>query len=288
MSARRLSISQPANFVLSERANKEINKWIKKYPKDRKRSALIPALWIAQKDAGGWLPELALRAIGDMLEMAYIRVYEVATFYTMFNLKPVGAHYIQMCGTTPCWLRGSDGLKDLLTRKIGEQNTLSVDGKLSWLEVECLGSCSNAPMVQISNSESDHYYEDLSPENLENILDELVAGKKPSQGPKNGRFSSEPLGGSIALNEELYNKNSILKKLPNAEKSAKVNYYEWDPKAKRATRKGWIDPKRKANSDPKKRSGNLGRDLTAGLVDKDLAIAKPKRSMSVNGKKAGK
>ena len=92
----------------------------------------------------------------------------------------------------------------------------------------------------------------------------------------------------MLLNEELYNKNSILKKLPNAEKSAKVNYYEWDPKAKRATRKGWVDPKRKANSDPKKRSGNLGRDLTAGLVDKDPAIARPKRSMSVNGKKAGK
>ena len=123
-------LSQPSSFELSDSANKEINKWIKKYPKDRIRSALIPALWIIQKDAGGWLPELALRAIGDMLDMAYIRVYEVATFYTMFNLKPVGVNYVQMCGTTPCWLRGSDELKGLLNRKIGEQNTLSNDGKI--------------------------------------------------------------------------------------------------------------------------------------------------------------
>jgi NADH-quinone oxidoreductase subunit E len=251
------------------------------------RSALIPALWIIQKDAGGWLPELALRAIGDMLDMAYIRVYEVATFYTMFNLQPVGVNYVQMCGTTPCWLRGSDELKGLLSRKIGEQNTLSKDGKLSWLEVECLGSCSNAPMVQISNSAGDHYYEDLSPESLESILDELVAGKQPPQGPRNGRFSSEPIGGAIALNKDLSNKINILDKLPDAEKDTKVNYYEWDPKVKRATRRGWVDPKRKANSDPKKRSGNLGRDLTAGLVDEDPDIARPKRSTNSKSKKAG-
>jgi NADH-quinone oxidoreductase subunit E len=287
MSARRLSIIQPSSFELSDSANKEINKWIKKYPKDRMRSALIPALWIIQKDAGGWLPELALRAIGDMLDMAYIRVYEVATFYTMFNLQPVGVNYVQMCGTTPCWLRGSDELKGLLIRKIGEQNTLSKDGKLSWLEVECLGSCSNAPMVQISNSAGDHYYEDLSPESLEGILDELVAGKQPPQGPRNGRFSSEPLGGAIALNKDLSNKINVLDKLPNAEKDTKVNYYEWDPKAKRATRRGWVDPKRKANSDPKKRSGNLGRDLTEGLVDQDPDIARPKRSTNSKSKKAG-
>jgi NADH-quinone oxidoreductase subunit E len=287
MSARRLSIIQPSSFELSDSANKEINKWIKKYPKDRMRSALIPALWIIQKDAGGWLPELALRAIGDMLDMAYIRVYEVATFYTMFNLQPVGVNYVQMCGTTPCWLRGSDELKGLLSRKIGEQNTLSKDGKLSWLEVECLGSCSNAPMVQISNSAGDHYYEDLSPESLESILDELVAGKQPPQGPRNGRFSSEPLGGAIALNKDLSNKINILDKLPDAEKDTKVNYYEWDPKVKRATRRGWVDPKRKANSDPKKRSGNLGRDLTAGLVDEAPDIARPKRSKNTKSKKAG-
>ena len=270
MSARRLAIRQPETFALSAKAKKEIGTWVKKYPKDRQRSALIPALWIAQKDAGGWLPELALRELGDMLDMAYIRVYEVATFYTMFNLEPVGTHYVQMCGTTPCWLRGSDELKEMLTRKIGPQRSISEDGKLSWLEVECLGSCSNAPMVQISNADGDHYYEDLTAESLEAVLDDLVAGKKPPQGPKNGRFSSEPIGGAMVLNTKNLSKaGAKLTKLPNADKKASVNYYEWDPKAKRATRKGWVDPRRNANADPKKRGSNLGRDLTAGLVDED-------------------
>jgi len=279
MSARRLAIRQPESFALSAGAIKEINQWVKKYPKGRQRSSLIPALWIAQKDAGGWLPEAALRELGDMLDMAYIRVYEVATFYTMFNLEPVGTHYVQLCGTTPCWLRGSDDLIAMLKRKIGPQRTLSEDGKLSWLEVECLGSCSNAPMVQISNADGDHYYEDLTAESLEAVLDDLVAGKKPPQGPKNGRFSSEPVGGAMVLNTKgLYNKVKMPTKLPNAEKKAKVNYYEWDPKERRATRKGWVDPKRKANPDPKKRSGNLGRDLTKGLVDDDPKKGLPKKS----------
>jgi len=278
MSARRLAIRQPETFALSAKAKKEIGVWVKKYPSDRQRSALIPALWIAQKDAGGWLPELALRELGDMLDMAYIRVYEVATFYTMFNLEPVGTHYVQMCGTTPCWLRGSDELKEMLTRKIGPQRSISADGKLSWLEVECLGSCSNAPMVQISNADGDHYYEDLTAESLEQVLDDLVAGKKPPQGPKNGRFSSEPIGGAMVLNTKSLSKaRGVLKKLPNADKTANVNYYEWDPKAKRATRKGWVDPKRQASPDPKKRSGNLGRDLTVGLVDEDPNKGLPKK-----------
>jgi len=284
MSARRLAIRQPETFALSAKAKKEIGTWVKKYPKDRQRSALIPALWIAQKDAGGWLPELALRELGDMLDMAYIRVYEVATFYTMFNLEPVGMHYVQMCGTTPCWLRGSDELKEMLTRKIGPQRSISADGKLSWLEVECLGSCSNAPMVQISNADGDHYYEDLTAESLEQVLDDLVAGKKPPQGPKNGRFSSEPIGGAMALTSKISKSATKLTKLPNADKKTKVNYYEWDPKAKRATRKGWVDPNRKAHADPKKRSGNLGRDLTAGLVDEDLHKGLPKKAVKTVAK----
>ncbi|WP_026942072.1 NADH-quinone oxidoreductase subunit NuoE [Hellea balneolensis] len=289
MSARRLAIRQPAEFSLSSKAKKEIGTWVKKYPSDRKRSALIPAMWIAQKDAGGWLPELALRELGDMLDMAYIRVYEVATFYTMFNLEPVGKHYVQMCGTTPCWLRGSDELKEMLTRKIGPQRSISADGKLSWLEVECLGSCSNAPMVQISNGDGDHYYEDLTAESLEAVLDELVAGKKPPQGPKNGRFSSEPIGGAMALTTKNLSKaRGTLKKLPNADQKTTVNYYEWDPKAKRATRKGWVDPNRKASADPKKRSGNLGRDLTAGLVDDDPNKGLPKKASKPAAKKIAK
>jgi len=237
MSARRLAIRQPETFELSAKAKKDIGTWVKKYPKDRQRSALIPAMWITQKDAGGWLPELALRELGDMLDMAYIRVYEVATFYTMFNLEPVGMHYVQMCGTTPCWLRGSDDLKEMLTRKIGPQRSISADGKLSWLEVECLGSCSNAPMVQISNGDGDHYYEDLTAESLEAVLDDLVAGKKPPQGPKNGRFSSEPIGGAMALTTT--GKVKPIKSLPNASQKAQVvSHGGHDPKQVRATKKG--------------------------------------------------
>ena len=289
MSARRLAIRQPAEFALSAKAKKDIGTWVKKYPSDRQRSALIPAMWIAQKDAGGWLPELALRELGDMLDMAYIRVYEVATFYTMFNLEPVGTHYVQMCGTTPCWLRGSDELKEMLTRKIGPQRSISADGKLSWLEVECLGSCSNAPMVQISNEDGDHYYEDLTAESLEAVLDDLVAGKKPPQGPKNGRFSSEPIGGAMALTTKSLSKaRGTLKKLPNADKKTAVNYYEWDPKAKRATRKGWVDPNRNANADPKKRGSNLGRDLSAGLVDDEPHKGLPTKKKKVPAKKSPK
>ena len=234
MSARRLAIRQPESFELSASAKKEIGKWVKKYPKGRQRSALIPALWIAQKDAGGWLPELALRELGDMLDMAYIRVYEVATFYTMFNLEPVGVHFVQMCGTTPCWLRGSDKLKEMLARKIGPQRAVSADGKLSWLEVECLGSCSNAPMVQISNADGDHYYEDLTAETLEAVLDDLAAGKKPPQGPKNGRFSSEPEGGAMALTTIGTAKR--IKALPNAKTKAVIIDHANDSKPKRVAK----------------------------------------------------
>ena len=236
MSARRLAIRQPKEFSLSASAKTEIANWVKKYPKGRQRSALIPALWIAQKDNGGWLPELALRELGDMLDMAYIRVYEVATFYTMFNLEPVGVHYVQLCGTTPCWLRGSDDLIAMLKRKIGPQRSISEDGKLSWLEVECLGSCANAPMVQISNGDSDHYYEDLTAESLEAVLDDLVAGKKPKEGPQNSRHTSEPEGGALALNTVgLYNKSKTPTKLPNAGKKAVITRHADDPKGTRAT-----------------------------------------------------
>ena len=233
MSARRLAIRQPESYALSAQAKKEINVWVKKYPKERQRSALIPALWIAQKDAGGWLPEAALRALGDMLDMAYIRVYEVATFYTMFNLEPVGTHYVQLCGTTPCWLRGSDDLIAMLKRKIGPQRSISADGKLSWLEVECLGSCANAPMVQISNDTGDHYYEDLTAESLEAVLDALVAGKAPKAGSQAGRHTSEPTGGALSLTTPNLSKaRKMLTKLPNADKTAKVEYYNWGPKAR--------------------------------------------------------
>lgn len=285
MSSRRLAIRQPDNFSLSAGAKKRINAWVKKYPKGRQRSALIPALWIAQKDAGGWLPEAALRELGDMLDMAYIRVYEVVTFYTMFNMAPVGAHHIQLCGTTPCWLRGSDGLIEVLERRVGPRGSVSKDGKLSWVEVECLGACANAPMAQISNDSGDDYYEDLTPETFEAMLDDLVAGKAVNPGPQNSRSTSEPEGGAITLTKEGPYTKKKAAQLPNAGKKVKLNYYEPDPKERRATRGGWVDPGRKASADPKKRTGNAGRDLSAGLVDDEPNKALPKRTAKSAPKK---
>jgi NADH-quinone oxidoreductase subunit E len=242
MSARRLAPAslQPANASLSSDALDQIAVWERKYPEGRQRSALIPALWIAQKDAGGWLPEAILRAVGDRLGMAYIRVYEVATFYTMFNLAPVGEFHIQLCGTTPCWLRGSDALKDVLARRVGPQNTVSSDGKFSWLEVECLGACANAPMMQVSaDVDEDPYYEDLTAESLEAILDDLAAGKTPERGPQNGRINSAPEGGPLTLNsKDLYKAAKKLTKLPNQSKKVALTRHADDPKEKRATKDG--------------------------------------------------
>jgi NADH-quinone oxidoreductase subunit E len=130
-----------------------------------------------------------------MLDMPYIRALEVATFYTMFNLSPVGEHFVQLCGTTPCWLRGADDLKDVCRKLIGEQDEITEDGKLSWLEVECLGACVNAPMVQIN----DDFYEDLTADSFEQILSDLRAGKEVANGPQNSRRASEPEGGLTVL-----------------------------------------------------------------------------------------
>ena len=237
MSQRRLAPVQPKDVSLSPEAQAEILAWTKKYPDGRQRSALIPALWIAQKDAGGWLPEAILRQVGDMLGMAYIRVYEVATFYTMYNLAPVGELHIQLCGTTPCWLRGSDALKEVLARRVGPQNTVSADGKFSWLEVECLGACANAPMMQVSTDvDDDPYYEDLTPESLEAILDAFAAGQEPERGPQNGRTNSAPEGGPKALTTPgLYKAAKKLTKLPNQDKKVTLRRHGDDPKGVRAT-----------------------------------------------------
>ena len=276
MSSRRLAIRQPAEFKLSAAAKKEIAHWVKKYPKDRQRSALIPALWIAQKDAGGWLPDAPIRELGDMLDIAYIRVYEVVTFYTMFNMSPVGTHHIQLCGTTPCWLRGSDGLIEVLERRVGPRGSVSDDGKLSWVEVECLGACANAPMAQISNAAGDDYYEDLTPENFEAMLDDLVAGKTPKTGPQNSRHTSEPEGEAVTLVGEGHFHTQKFVDLPNAGKKTRLNYYEPDPKDRRATRGGWVDPKSKASRNPKKRPEPVGKDLTGGIVEDDPKKGLPK------------
>ena len=197
MSARRYAREQVDEFTINKKKKKKIKAWIKKYPKGRERSAVIPALWLVQKQAGGWVPEKAVRAVAELLDMAYIRVYEVATFYTMFNLSPVGEYYVQVCGTTPCWLRGAGAIKDVCAQKIGQKTQISEDGKFSWQEVECLGACANAPMVQISHRDGDSYYEDLTPETFTELLNNLHAGKDIKEGPQNGRHTSEPLGGQM-------------------------------------------------------------------------------------------
>ena len=190
MAVRRLAPEavQPKEFSFTPETVAWTKQLVAKYPQGRQASAVIPLLWRVQTDCGGWLPQKAIEAVSERLEMPYIRVYEVATFYTMFNLEPVGKFYVQMCGTTPCMLRGSNEIRKVLEERIGAQQTVSDDGLFSWLEVECLGACCNAPMVQIN----DDYYEDLTPENFNKLLDDLAAGKKVNVGSQTGRKSSEP------------------------------------------------------------------------------------------------
>jgi NADH-quinone oxidoreductase subunit E len=195
MSVRRLAEKQPPNFAFTP-ANLE---WAKaqtaKYPPGRQQSAVIPILWKAQEQCGGWLPQKAIEAVAELLGMAKIRVLEVATFYTMFNLSPVGKFNVQLCGTTPCMLRGSEELKKVCRRLIGEQDQVTIDGLFSWTEVECLGACVNAPMVQINYD----YYEDLTADSFSRILNDLSAGKTPKPGPQVDRLNSAPIGGQTTL-----------------------------------------------------------------------------------------
>jgi len=214
MSVRRLCAVQPENFEFKPETLEKVNWWIKKYPENRRQSAVIPALWLVQKQEG-WVSEPAITAVAKLLNMPQIRVYEVATFYTMFMLEPVGsAALIQVCGTTPCQLRGSEALMKVCKDRIGPKDKLSADGKFYWQEVECLGACTNAPMAMIN----DYYYEDLTPENLAQIIDDFAAGKQPKPGPYNGRQTSEPLGGATSLlDASLYDGSAAKKiKIPNA------------------------------------------------------------------------
>ena len=197
MSVRRLGEKQPESFAFTPDNLAWAKARIDKYPPGRQQSAVISLLWRAQEQCGGWLPQKAIEAVAGMLGMAKIRVLEVATFYTMFNLAPVGKYHVQFCGTTPCLLRGADALKTVLHDMIGEENEVTADGKFSWIEVECLGACVNAPMVQINAD----YYEDLTPESLTRILDDFAAGKTPKPGPQIDRQNSAPVGGPSTLTD---------------------------------------------------------------------------------------
>ena len=199
MSLRRLAAEQPASFTFMPENKAWADKQIKKYPDGRQASAVVPLLWRAQEQNSGHVTEPMIRVIGEMLHMSPIRVLEIATFYTMFNLKPTGANLIQVCTTTPCWLRGSDAVMAACKKHIHPQpETVSVDGKFSWMEVECLGACVNAPMVQIN----DDYYEDLTPELLEKLMDNLAAGREVKVGPQIDRQYSAPAGGLTTLKEQ--------------------------------------------------------------------------------------
>jgi len=216
MSVRRLAKEQPASFAFSKATKAKCDWWIAKYPADRKQSAVIPILWLVQKQEG-WVSEPAIRAIAELLDMPTIRVLEVATFYTMFMLEPVGsAALIQVCGTTPCMLRGSGELMKVCKSRIGPKQTLSADGKFYWEEVECLGACVNAPMAMIN----DYYFEDLTAADLNQIIDDFAAGKTPKPGTRVDRVNSAPEGGPLTLNDpKLYDGSAAkkIKKLPNSE-----------------------------------------------------------------------
>jgi NADH-quinone oxidoreductase subunit E len=196
VSVRRLAKDQPASFEFSPETREKAEWWAAKYPANRRQSTVIPLLWLVQKQEG-WISEPALRAVAEFCAMPYIRVLEVATFYTMFHLEPVGKVVVQLCGTTPCRLRGAGELIDLCKKEIGPKDKTSADGMFTWQEVECLGACVNAPMAQIN----DYYYEDLTPETLGQILAEFRAGGAPKPGSYAGRHTSEPAGGVTTLTD---------------------------------------------------------------------------------------
>jgi NADH-quinone oxidoreductase subunit E len=194
---RRLHPQQPASFAFTPANRAWAEAQITKYPEGRQASAIIPLLWRAQEQEG-WLSRPAIEHVADMLGMAYIRALEVATFYFMFQLQPVGSvAHIQICGTTSCMIMGAEDLVGICQKRIGKAHALSADGRFSWEEVECLGACANAPMAQIGKD----YYEDLTPARLENILDEMAAGRVPVPGPQNGRYAAEPLSGLTSLKD---------------------------------------------------------------------------------------
>ena len=179
--------------------NKALTKTvIAKYPKGRQASAVLPLLDLAQRQNDGWLSRPAMDHVAEVLDMAPIRVYEVATFYSMYNLKPVGKHHVQVCTTTPCWLRGSDEVLDACKKRLGiEPGETTADGNFTLDEVECLAACVNAPMIQIA----DDYYEDLDAQSVTQILDDLAAGKTPTPGPQVKRQTSAPVTGAKTLIE---------------------------------------------------------------------------------------
>ena len=189
MSIKKVSKDQPDKFEFNSKNLEVANKIILNYPKGKQKSAVMSLLYIAQNQNENWIPLAAIKYISKFLSMPYIKVYEVATFYSMYNLSPVGKYFIQICTTTPCMIRGAYKLVDVCKEKISEkEKNISKDGKCSWIEVECLGACVNAPMMQINED----YYEDLDKEKCEKIINQIINDKKPKEGSYRGRKNSEP------------------------------------------------------------------------------------------------
>ncbi|WP_158045693.1 NADH-quinone oxidoreductase subunit NuoE [Skermanella pratensis] len=196
MSANGTAPAGPQDFAFTAENLERAKHIIAKYPPGKQASAVMPLLDLAQRQNDNWLPRAAMDYVAEMLSMPRIRVYEVATFYTMYNLKPVGKHFVQICTTTPCWLRGSDDVVKACERKLGiELGETTPDGQFTVIEVECLGACVNAPMVQVN----DDYYEDLDAASTEALLDALKRGERPVPGPVSGRQTSSPAGGPTTL-----------------------------------------------------------------------------------------
>jgi NADH-quinone oxidoreductase subunit E len=210
MSLRRLAPPeiQPASFAFSAENAEWARATIAKYPAGRQASAVISLLWRGQEQEG-WVTHPMIESVAKMLSMPFIRVLEVATFYTMFNLEPVGTYLVQVCTTTPCWLRGSDAVVAACKKHIHPHpHTVSEDGKFSWMEVECLGACVNAPMLQIGSD----FYEDIDGPITEKLIADLRAGKGIEPGPQNSRTSSEPEGGATTLTDPSLYDGSVIGK----------------------------------------------------------------------------
>ena len=198
MSFKKISKTQPANFVFDKDNLIEANKEIKKYPKERKASAVMALLYLAQKQNSNWIPLAAIKYIAKLLEMPYIKVYEVSTFYSMFNLSPVGKYFVQVCTTTPCMIRGSKKIVEVCKKNISKhQNELSENKLCSWTEVECLGACVNAPMMQINKD----YFEDLNESKTEEIIQKLLKDEFSEPGSAKNRKNNAPESGKTTLME---------------------------------------------------------------------------------------
>jgi len=196
MSGKHVAKNQPKTFTFSSENIKKMKEILSKYPETRKKSAVMPLLYLAQKQNEGWIPLVAIQYIADQLDVPYIKVYEVATFYTMYNLAPVGKYFVQVCTTTPCAIRGSGKIVEMCKKHISEkEGHLSSDEKSSWIEVECLGACVNAPVIQINED----YYEDLDEDSVEKIFKSFKDDNLPKFGSQKGRKGSEPIKQRLTL-----------------------------------------------------------------------------------------